>query len=53
MLTTDPLANGYDIRLICVDRPGTGAVPMVPLADRIDMSCSEQRPSRLSTDPQR
>lgn len=37
----DPLAAGYGLRLIIVDRPGVGAVPMVPLADRIEVSCSE------------
>jgi pimeloyl-ACP methyl ester carboxylesterase len=38
-LTPDPLAAGHGIRLIVVDRPGTGATPMVPLPDRVDTSC--------------
>ncbi|WOO82616.1 uncharacterized protein LOC62_04G006096 [Vanrija pseudolonga] len=35
----DPLAAGFGLRLITVDRPGIGAVPPVPLADRIGTSC--------------
>ncbi|BEI79951.1 hypothetical protein CcaverHIS002_0104800 [Cutaneotrichosporon cavernicola] len=37
----DPLAAGHGIRLIVVDRPGTGATPMVPLPERIDTSCQQ------------
>ncbi|ORX38407.1 Alpha/Beta hydrolase protein [Kockovaella imperatae] len=35
----DPLAKRYGIRLIAIDRPGVGAIPMVPLKDRIRSSC--------------
>ncbi|CAK9779610.1 unnamed protein product [Cutaneotrichosporon oleaginosum] len=35
----DPLAAGHGIRLIVVDRPGTGATPMVPLPERMNTSC--------------
>lgn len=35
----DPLCRRYGIRLIAVDRPGVGATPMVPLENRIRLSC--------------
>ncbi|GFZ50912.1 hypothetical protein JCM24511_08670 [Saitozyma sp. JCM 24511] len=37
----DPLANLFGVRLIAVDRPGVGATPVVPLEDRIRISCCE------------
>jgi pimeloyl-ACP methyl ester carboxylesterase len=37
----DPLASLFGVRLIAVDRPGVGATPVVPLEDRIRISCRE------------
>ncbi|WVQ72118.1 hypothetical protein IAR50_001663 [Cryptococcus sp. DSM 104548] len=35
----DPLAIRYGIRLVVVDRPGTGGTGQVPLSERIERSC--------------
>ncbi|KAL7422437.1 hypothetical protein Q5752_003085 [Cryptotrichosporon argae] len=36
----DPILRRRGIRMICVDRPGLGATPPVPLADRLRVSCA-------------
>lgn len=47
----DPLASRYGVRIIAVDRPGTGASERVPLGERIETSASEYlcRMCRLSS----
>lgn len=37
----DPLCKRYGVRMIVVDRPGIGATPVVPLAERVEVSCRE------------
>jgi hypothetical protein len=37
----DEICRDSGIRLITIDRPGTGHVPSVSLAERLDISCSQ------------